>query len=101
MPKSRPDDLWIAYGKRHVKLQMGKDEFLPWIVDHPAHWVLAIGAHNDREHCTVHHIKGGPGNYRHVMEYGVSLSTKGSESIAKVGTIPVQRLPEFEKIVAR
>jgi hypothetical protein len=34
------------------------------------------------------------------MEYGVSLSTKGFESIAKVGTIPVKRLPEFEKIVS-
>jgi hypothetical protein len=37
MPKYHPDDLWIAYGKRHVKLQTGKDESLPWIVDHPAH----------------------------------------------------------------
>jgi hypothetical protein len=100
MPKSHPADLWVAYGKRHVKVQAGKDEFLPWIVDHPAHWVLAIGPHNDREHCTVHHIKGGLGHYRHAKEYGVSLSAKRVESIAKVGTIPVERLPEFEKILS-
>ncbi|KAL3484782.1 hypothetical protein BJX62DRAFT_243618 [Aspergillus germanicus] len=100
MPKYHSDDLWIAYGKPHLKLQTGKDEFLPWIVDHPAHLFLTIGPHNDREHCTVHHIKGGPGHYRHAMEYGVSLSTKGFQSTAKVGTIPVERLPEFEKIVS-
>jgi hypothetical protein len=46
----------------------------------------------------VHHIEGGPGNYRHAMEYGVSLTTEGFESIAKVGTVPVERLPVFEKI---
>ncbi|KAL2846053.1 hypothetical protein BJX68DRAFT_268910 [Aspergillus pseudodeflectus] len=99
MPQIPPDDLWIAYGKRHVKLQTGKDEFLPWIVDHPAHWILALGPSDDRDHCTVYHVKGGPGNYKHAVEQVVSLNAEGFESIAKVGTIPVAQRAAFKKIV--
>ncbi|KAL4981410.1 hypothetical protein BDW68DRAFT_183524 [Aspergillus falconensis] len=83
MAQLPPDDLRIAYGKRHVKLQTGKDEYLPWIVDHPAHWILAAGPSDDREHCTK----------------DVPLNAEGFESIAKVGTIPVAQRAAFKEIV--
>ncbi|KAJ0415662.1 hypothetical protein BJY00DRAFT_317599 [Aspergillus carlsbadensis] len=98
MPLLAPDSLWLAHGKRHAKLQTGKDEYLPRTVDHPAHWMLAVSATDDREVCTVYQVKGGPGNYRHAVEAGVSLNTGEFDSVVKVGTIPVAQDAVFKRI---